>query len=153
MSYIKNYMFDLADKLGKDVNEVTQQDMDDDFAEKAQAIWDNKDSTEEEKQACKGSLPKITVAEVMSRLKPPISQYFTGTDKTAYLAGDVIIQIPKIGSKDAYQYKLIIDNFSDISNEFVCTCGVSFDGYSQTDIYEHIEKCSGRLNLNYETKC
>ena len=31
MSYIKNYMFDLAEKLGIDVNEITDQMMEDNF--------------------------------------------------------------------------------------------------------------------------
>jgi hypothetical protein len=109
MSRIKNYMFELAEKLGKDVNEITQSDMDKDFEEKAQIIWARKESTDEEKQACKGNLPKITVIDAMSQLKPPISQYFTGSDKTEFVDGDVILQVPAIGSKKEYHYKLVIN--------------------------------------------
>jgi hypothetical protein len=109
MSYIKDYMFELAEKLGKDVNEITDFDMYKDFEEKAQIIWSNKESTHEEKQRCKGSLPKITVIDAMAQLKPPISQYFTGSDKEEFVEGDVILQVPAIGSKEEYHYKLVIN--------------------------------------------
>ena len=62
MSYIKNYMFDLAEKLGReDVNSITSEDMERDFQDKAQEVWRNPKSTDKEKSECKQFLPKISM--------------------------------------------------------------------------------------------
>lgn len=50
MGKVKEYMLDLAQKLDKDFDEVTNEDMERDFANK---VWSNWDSTEEELESCK----------------------------------------------------------------------------------------------------
>lgn len=53
MSRIKEYVMELAEKLGKDFEEVTQDDMEQDFRNSAQITWNDPNSTDKEKEDTK----------------------------------------------------------------------------------------------------
>ena len=64
MGAIKEYMMELSEKLGKEFEEITEQEMQMDFYNKAQEVYWNDDSTDEELEKFKPFLPKKTYEEV-----------------------------------------------------------------------------------------
>jgi hypothetical protein len=77
MGKYKNYLNNLAEEMGIDFGEVTQDDIEWDFMKKAQIIWDDSSSDERLKQDSKKFLPKISIAFL---------------NKDVYSIGDVINQ-------------------------------------------------------------
>lgn len=64
MSKIKEYISGLAEKLNKDFDEVTDEDMELDFRNNAQKVWADENSTEKELESCKQYLDKIPYSKV-----------------------------------------------------------------------------------------
>lgn len=64
MGAIKEYMMELSEKLGKEFEEITEQEMQMDFYNKAQEVYWNDDSTDEELEKFKPFLPTKTYKEV-----------------------------------------------------------------------------------------
>ncbi len=64
MGKYKEYIMDLAEKIGKDFSEVTQNDIEFDFMEKAQCIWADPNSDSELKEKNKIFLPPISISIV-----------------------------------------------------------------------------------------
>ena len=58
MSRIKNYIFELAETLGKEFEEVTPEDMQMDFERKAVRIMEDPNSSKEDIEKYKQFLPK-----------------------------------------------------------------------------------------------
>ncbi len=57
-------MFELAEKLGIEPDQITQSDMEKDFYDKAQEVYNDNNSSEEELKKWKDFLPKKTFKEV-----------------------------------------------------------------------------------------
>lgn len=62
MSKYKEYIVDLADRIGKEIDEVTPSDIEFDFMCKSQSIWANPKSSLEIKEENKYFLPKIPIS-------------------------------------------------------------------------------------------
>ena len=83
MGAIKEYMMELAEAKGVEFDEITQEDIEMDFYNKAQCVWANLESTEEELEDCKQFLPKMPYKEVA------FYDAETGTPK--FKVGDVMV--------------------------------------------------------------
>ena len=81
MSKIKNYIMDVADAIGKDFDEVDEQDFID-VEIKAQSVFHDLKSTEVELQKFKNFLKRKTIKEV--------SFYDAETRTTKFKVGDVM---------------------------------------------------------------
>jgi len=77
MGKYKEYVIDLATRIGKNFEDVTSSDIEFDFMQKAQSIWSDSNSDYQLKEDNKKFLPKISI----SLLKDGI-----------YNIGDVYIQ-------------------------------------------------------------
>lgn len=64
MGKVKEYMMELADRYGKEFEEITQDDIHRDFEQKAQKVWSDLNSTHEELMACKQYLRTKKWSEV-----------------------------------------------------------------------------------------
>jgi len=87
MGKYKEYVMNLADKIGKDFNEVTQNDIEFDFMERAQCVWADPNSDSEIREENKIFLPPISI----SLLKDGI-----------YSIGDVFIQENTLSGQKYY---------------------------------------------------
>ena len=65
MGKFKNYVAGLAETLGKDFEDITQEDIDVDFSKKAQDVWNNPNSTMQERVDTKDFLPKKKINDVV----------------------------------------------------------------------------------------
>lgn len=61
MGKYKEYIIDLAEKLGKEFEDVTQNDIDFDMMKKAQNIWADSNSTHDLKEEYKVFLPTVSI--------------------------------------------------------------------------------------------
>jgi ABC-type dipeptide/oligopeptide/nickel transport system ATPase subunit len=61
---MKEYMMELSERFNIEFEEVTQEHMERDFRDKAQAVWHDDDSSLEERQNCKQYLDKITYSKI-----------------------------------------------------------------------------------------
>lgn len=87
MGKYKLYVEELANKLGKDFDEVTQLDIEFDFMKQAQRVFSDEKSTPEDRERFKTFLPKISL-DVVSDF---------------YKVGDVFIQENSLsGDKNFY---------------------------------------------------
>ena len=77
MGKYKDYLIDLAEEMGINFEEVTQNDIEWDFMKRAQCIWADSSSDEELKQSNKKFLPKVSI---------------TFLNKDVYSVGDVLSQ-------------------------------------------------------------
>ena len=83
MGAIKEYMMDLAERKGVDFEEITEQDMELDFQEKAQKVFMNLESPQSELDKYKPFLPTKPYSEVK------FYDGETGTPK--FKVGDVMV--------------------------------------------------------------
>ena len=79
MGAIKNYMMELADKLGKEFDEVTNEDIQRELYNQAQEIFLNGASSQEELEKSKAILPTKNVSEVKYGKVGEVIQDATGT--------------------------------------------------------------------------
>ncbi len=88
MGKYKEYIDDLAVRLGKDFSDVTESDVSFDFMKRAQGIFSDKNSSLEDRQKFKEFLPKISISLVSGDF---------------YNIGDIFIQENTLdGSKSFY---------------------------------------------------
>lgn len=66
MGAIKNYMMELADKLGKDFEDVTNEDIQMEFYNQAQEVFSNGASSLDEIERMKEFLPTKSINDVKS---------------------------------------------------------------------------------------
>jgi hypothetical protein len=83
MGAIKNYMMELADKKGVDFEDITDEDIEMDFYNKAQMFFANENSTKAELEAHKMFLPKKNIKEV--------SYYNAETGTPKFKVGDIMV--------------------------------------------------------------
>jgi hypothetical protein len=83
MGRMKEYMMELSERFNIDFEEVTQEHMEQDFRNKAQAVWHDNDSSLEERQKCKQYLDKITYSK--------IKHYDAETGNPKFQVGDVMM--------------------------------------------------------------
>jgi len=83
MGRMKEYMMELSERFNIEFEEVTQEHMERDFRDKAQAVWHDNDSSWEDRQKCKQYLDKIPYSDV--------KHYDAETGTPKFKVGDVIM--------------------------------------------------------------